>query len=430
MNASLPDIFVIAPVETADHITAIATELKQLLTDEPLSVQELVGICDSWSAEIMKTPAASVPGAVFFGMWLRKGTLMSILDRELGTQWQEGWVSENRNRFKTFPVGLVAHWPAANVQILPLLSGLCALLGGNVSLVRVPPSFLEPVQYLLESLRLVHGGEKIGRRFRFVTFNSGRLDLHEAMARSSDGAMIWGGKEAVTSIRALPFPYWTRFMVFGPRVSVAALDRGAWTEPDALSRWCLRLARDVWQFDQMACSSPQILFVERNASDDLTPLLDAMAAAFKEENRVHPRLDIKASLTSAIVRARATALFDNINNQAIFPETPDWTILIHSSLSFPEPVQGKTLHVVPVDDLRMIISLLDGNVQTLGLGVTKPQLESELAELAGRQGVDRIVRLGTMHVFDSPWDGNNLILPMIRKVRHAPSINLTRQEEC
>lgn len=426
MNGSLPDIFAIEPVDTVDRVAAIAEELKQLLTDEPLSVQDFVVLCNDWSSEVVKPPSANVPGAVFLGMWLRRGTLMAILDRELGTRWQEGWMKENRNRFKTFPVGLVGHWPAANVQILPLLSGLCALLGGNVSLVRVPPSFMEPVQYLLGSLRHVSGGEKIARRLRFITFHRDRLDLHEAIARSSDGAMIWGGKEAVTSIRALPFPYWTRFMIFGPRVSVAAFDRGAWTEPEALSKWCLRLARDVWQFDQMACSSPQILFVERGNNDDLSPLLDAMAKAFKEENRVHPRLDIDATLTSAIVRARAGTLFGNINNRAIFPEPPDWTILVHSSLSFPEPVQGKTLHVVPVDDLRKIAPLLDGNVQTLGLGVTKPQLEYELAELAGNRGVDRIVRLGSMHVFDSPWDGNNLILPMVRKVRHAPSTDFAQ----
>ncbi|MFA7402898.1 MAG: acyl-CoA reductase [Pelobacteraceae bacterium] len=429
MNASLRDIFVIEPVDTADRITAIARELKQILAEEPLPVQELVSICDGWSSEVVKHPAASVPGAVFLGMWLRKGTLTAILARELGERWHEGWVRENNNRFKTFPVGLVGHWPAANVQILPLLSGLCALLGGNVSLVRVPPSFSEPVQYLLESLRRVPGGDKIARRFRFVSFRSDIQELQEAMARSVDGAMIWGGKEAVTSIRALPFPFWTRFTVFGPRVSVAALDRGAWTIPEVRSKWCLRLARDVWQFDQMACSSPQVLFVERDGTDDIAPLLDSLAKAFREENRAHPRFEIDESLTSAIVRARATTLLNDATNSAIFPETPDWSILLHNAFTFPEPVQGKTLHVVPVDDLRKIVSLLDGNVQTVGLGMSNPQLESELAELAGKQGVDRIVRLGLMHVFDSPWDGNNLILPMVRRVRHAPSINSLPQGE-
>jgi hypothetical protein len=35
--------------------------------------------------------------------------------------------------------------------------------------------------------------------------------------------------------------------------------------------------------------------------------------------------------------------------------------------------------------------------------------------------VDRIVKLGRMHVFGSPWDGADLIRPMVRLVRHMPA---------
>ena len=59
-----------------------------------------------------------------------------------------------------------------------------------------------------------------------AAFEHGRQDLHEAMAQSVDGAMIWGGKEAVLSVRALPFPHWARIAVFGPRISAAAMDAG------------------------------------------------------------------------------------------------------------------------------------------------------------------------------------------------------------
>jgi hypothetical protein len=44
-----------------------------------------------------------------------------------------------------------------------------------------------------------------------------------------------------------------------------------------------------------------------------------------------------------------------------------------------------------------------------------------LAQAAGRSGVDRIVKLGRMHVFSSPWDGTELIRPMVRLVRHVQS---------
>ncbi len=52
------------------------------------------------------------------------------------------------------------------------------------------------------------------------------------MAQVVDGAMIWGGEEAVLQIRGLPFPHWARVAVFGPRISVAAMDAGAWGNAD------------------------------------------------------------------------------------------------------------------------------------------------------------------------------------------------------
>jgi hypothetical protein len=74
-----------------------------------------------------------------------------------------------------------------------------------------------------------------------------------------------------------------------------------------------------------------------------------------------------------------------------------------------------------VDDLLKVISKFDGALQTLGLGIRDAQREEMLAEAAGRSGVDRIVKLGRMHVFGSPWDGTELIRPMVRLVRHVQS---------
>jgi hypothetical protein len=87
----------------------------------------------------------------------------------------------------------------------------------------------------------------------------------------------------------------------------------------------------------------------------------------------------------------------------------------------PVPTQGRTLTVRVVDDLFDVIAKFDGTLQTLGLGVRDPEKEETLAKAAGRSGVDRIVKLGRMHVFSSPWDGTELIRPMVRLVRHVTS---------
>ena len=77
--------------------------------------------------------------------------------------------------------------------------------------------------------------------------------------------------------------------------------------------------------------------------------------------------------------------------------------------------------MLEVDDLLEAVSKLDGNVQTLGLGMADAEKEKKIAALAGQRGVDRIVKLGRMHVFVPPWDGVDLIRPMVRMVRHVCS---------
>ncbi len=184
-----------------------------------------------------------------------------------------GWTEYGRAKCKAFPLGVVGHWPAGNVEIQPILSMTCALLGGNAALVRIPSGLVDLTRLLMEKLVQSDPGERLTRRIFMAAFEHGRQDLQEAMAQVVDGAMIWGGEEAVLQIRALPFPHWARLAVFGPRISVAAMDAGAWGNPDEQKAWCLRMARDVWQFDQQACSSPQVLFLEKGAGQSTAQFL-------------------------------------------------------------------------------------------------------------------------------------------------------------
>jgi Acyl-CoA reductase (LuxC) len=334
-----------------------------------------------------------------------------------------GWRQEGRAKLGAFPIGVVGHWPAGNIEIQPVLSMSCALLGGNSCIVRVPSGLLEATRKLIEKLKGADRDGALAERVALVAFDHSRDELHEAMAQAVDGAMIWGGAEAVSKVRALPFPHWARVAVFGPRLSVAAMDAQTWSSPTGRATWCRRIARDVWQFDQQACTSPQVLFIERGAEAAVSGFVGDLRRAFEEENRVHPRETIHPALTSSICLARASWLLDNVGQKAFFPDSPDWTILLGAGSDIPTPTQGRTLHVLEVRDLMDAISKFGGAVQTLGLAISDPGREKVLAQAAAREGVDRIVKLGRMHVFGSPWDGVDLIRPMVRLVRHVSSLD-------
>jgi len=409
-------------VNSPAEISAAAARLRQAVLGVELSPNDVMTVFDSWASSLDAREISDAPGIPFLRMWLRRGTLEPIIARELGPNGLHGgWNEYGRAKCKAFPVGVVGHWPAGNVEIQPILSMTCALLGGNAALVRIPSGLVELTQQLMEKLVMSDTDELLTRRIFMAAFDHDRQDLQKAMAQAVDGAMIWGGEESVLRIRALPFPHWARIAVFGPRLSVAAMDAGMWGNPDEHETWCRRIARDVWQFDQQACSSPQVLFLEKRNGHSTAQFLAALRRAFEIENQAHPRRAIAGALTSAISQARASWLLNDTTHKAVFPKGPDWTLLVGSGSDIPQPIQGKTLTVLEVDNLSDPISKFDGNVQTLGLGIAEPEKEKTLALLAGNRGVDRIVKLGQMHVFVPPWDGVDLIRPMVRMVRHVCS---------
>lgn len=409
-------------IASAEEIINATQRLRTTALEKDLKPGSVLEVFEQWAAALDAPGVREIPGVTFLRLWLRRGTLEPILLRELGPEYLvSGWREGGRARLRAFPLGVVGHWPAGNIEIQPILSLTCALLGGNSCVVRVPSALVDPTRLVMERLREVDRGGVLTERVFLASFDHSRADLQEAMAKSVDGAMIWGGEEAVTQVRALPFPHWARVLVFGPRLSVAAMDAGVWGERSERASWCRRMARDVWQFEQQACSSPQTLFLEQRDGCDVAEFVEELKAAFQEENRAHPRLEIEPALTSAICQARASWLLDDLANRACFPQSTDWTILQGKGTDTPEPTQGRTLSVLVTDDLLEAISKFDGTVQTLGLAVKDARREEILAEAAGRHGVDRVVRLGHMHVFGSPWDGTDLVRPMVRVVRHVRS---------
>ena len=412
----------IQAVESPQEIASAARQLREIAHQKEISPQSVLEVFDNWASALDDRELHDVPGVTFLRLWLRRGNLGPILLRELGPNSLNGrWREDGRAKLRAFPLGVVGHWPAGNIEIQPALSLTCALLGGNSCLVRVPSGLVRITRLVMEKLQEVDRTGLLSERIFMASFDHSRMDLQEAMAQAVDGAMIWGGAEAVSQVRGLPFPHWARVVVFGPRISAAAMDAETWGNRSERSSWCRRIARDVWQFDQQACSSPQTLFLERGAGCDPAEFVEELKRAFQKENRQHPRQQIEPALTSAICLARASWLLKEDRNRALFPASPDWTILLGTGTEMPNPTQGRTLSVLVVDDLREVISKFDGTLQTLGLGIKDPRKEEMLALAAGRSGVDRIVKLGRMHVFGSPWDGTELIRPMVRLVRHVPS---------
>jgi len=422
----MPDL--IHPIQRPDELAFASHRLKETARRSHFPTETLLNILERWAAALDCPEVREIPGAAFLRLWLRRSTLEAVLLRELGQTPPRGhWLDRGEAGQQAYPLGVIGHWPAANIEIQPILSITCALLGGNTCLARVPSGLTEPTRLLMQRLYEVDQAGLLRERIFLATFDHSQVDLQEGMARVVDGGMIWGGAEAVSQVRSLPFPPGARVVAFGPRLSAGVLDAGTWANQYERRTWCRRIARDVWQFDQQACSSPQTLFLERHQDgSDPSHFVEELRCAFQEENQLHPRRQIEPAMAFAICKARASWLLGDVDNHAWFPESVDWSILLGEGTDIPTPTQGRTLTVLVADELLEVVSRFDGAVQTLGVAIQDAGRERELADVAARHGVDRVVPLGQMHVFGSPWDGMDLIRPMVRLVHHVRSQNERR----
>src|SRR5215469_18788404 len=170
-------------VDSAQEITAAAQQLRARALHRELTPSDVIETLERWGESLRGASVDAIPGVAFLRLWLRRGTLESIVVRELGAEGLRGeWRQEHGARLRAFPLGVVGHWPAGNIEIQPLLSMSCALLGGNACLVRVPARLLAQTRALIEKLREVSGADAVLERICMVNFEHERTDLQRAMA--------------------------------------------------------------------------------------------------------------------------------------------------------------------------------------------------------------------------------------------------------
>ena len=146
----------IQAVDSAQDIACAARRLREIVQQKEISPRVVLEIFDQWGAALDDRELREVPGMTFLRLWLRRGNLEPVVLRELGlSALNGGWWEDGRARLRAFPLGVVGHWPAGNIEIQPVLSLTCALLGGNACLVRVPSGLAGITRRVMEKLQEV-----------------------------------------------------------------------------------------------------------------------------------------------------------------------------------------------------------------------------------------------------------------------------------
>ncbi|MGE5706868.1 MAG: acyl-CoA reductase, partial [Bacteroidota bacterium] len=173
------------------------------------------------------------------------------------------------------PHGLLLHVSAGNVFVGAALHIVQGLLTKNVNLIKL--SSADPVFPVLVARSVVEADPFLKHGLALMHWKGGDSEIEGMLKQSVDAISVFGGEEAVESYRHGLAPHVELFR-HGPKVGLALVGKEALWDQDLADR----LVHDAVMWDQNACSSPQLLYLEgeeKNAKDFIPLLAEAFRNA-------------------------------------------------------------------------------------------------------------------------------------------------------
>lgn len=360
-------------------------------------------------------------GVSYIGMWLRKQNLENIIQINYHyPNISDTYVEVKKDMYMMAqPRGIVCHWVAANIPSLGVFSIVLSLLSKNASLVKIPPENAEFLCWVFSHLRGIvcslneveYSGDILADAIALVSFPGKNLELSSQFSLLADCRVIYGGGEAVDTITHLPTKESCDTIVYGPKYSFGMFDRD-FVESPKMEQAISKCIMDVVTFNQMACSSPHVYFIEKS-SRSIKEVAEMFAASFRKVPDLLLHQGTPTSIVAGIINKRSYYLLSD-DKDAIFPKDASWTILLDSGPSLEEPVFGKTVFLKEVGALDEVLDAITHKVQAVTLCVEDKEKRCAIAKELSYLGVDRVVIPGTSNEYDQPWDG---VLSLSRMVR-------------
>ncbi|MFJ7838519.1 acyl-CoA reductase [Lysinibacillus sphaericus] len=339
------------------------------------------------------------PEIVALGYWLRKTNIK---------QMQIQFKQENAGSISVAR-GTVFHIAPSNVDTIFVYSWLLSLFAGNRNIIRVSGKSQDNV-LVTTIIEALNTGKfnSIAKQTILCTYNYDE-GATEKISDLCHTRVIWGGDSTIKAIRQVPLAPLANELVFPDRFSVALLNSEAMDDVEAIAK---NFYNDAFWFDQMACSSPRLIFWLGNNMIAIEQFWDSLDHKIKVE---------QYEFQSALQVAKLSTALQYATNETTdcVSVSPEFTRIQITELDNEQREQhcGAGLFLeCRVQSMEEVAAKLTDKDQTLSYyGISKENLNMLVNSISNR-AIDRIVPLGQALNFSSVWDGQQFLTSFTRKV--------------
>ncbi|HWK90388.1 MAG TPA: acyl-CoA reductase, partial [Longimicrobium sp.] len=222
---------------------------------------------------------------------------------------------------------LAVHVFSGNVPGVAVTSLVRSLLVKSATLGKAAVG--EPLLSALFARGIAEADRELGECLAVTYWPGGDEAMERAALDAADAVVVYGGAEAVASIRART-PVTARFIGYGPRLSFGVVARSALT-PEEARRAAAGAALDASTFDQQGCVSPHLFYVEQGGAVSPAEWARLLAGEMARVEAELPRGVLAPGESSAIRQLRAEAEFSEAGGSGTelhaSPEGTGWTVV-------------------------------------------------------------------------------------------------------
>ncbi len=280
---------------------------------------------------------------------------------------------------KRYPLGILFHIAAGNVDGLPAYSVIEGLLAGNINILKLPAGDNGLSVRLLYELVKCEPDLK-DYVYVFDVPSTDKSTLKE-FARIADAVVVWGGDEAVRAARELA-DVTTKIIPWGHKLSFAYVSEGVTDEQLAT------LAGHVCTTNQVLCSSCQGIYVNTRDKGLLEEIGQRFFVLLQKANRELGRADMGMRGKNTI-RLYADMLEPEKKQKVLSAEGVSVMIKEDKEPELSYLFRNVWVKALPKEELIQVLKKHKNHLQTCGLLCMDEERE-ELQELLIRAGVVRL----------------------------------------
>lgn len=319
-------------------------------------------------------------------------------DSQMGGIPQSGVTGQNtgdsagreKRKKQVAPLGILFHIAAGNAEGLPFYSVLEGMLAGNVNILKLP-SMDDGISVLLLH-EIIKEEPTLAPYVCVLDVPSTNMKVMKRLADMADGVVVWGGDEAIRTIRTYAAPE-TQIISWGHKLSFAYVNEAVLTDI-GLQQELYALAHHICQTRQVLCSSCQGLFVDSEDENTVNAVGELFFRILKEVSDSYPPESI--GVRGKVFISLYNAELENDGTKKIYKENNvSVTVSRDSNLELSYMFRNCWVKPLPAEKIVSALKIHRGHLQTAGL-ICGERERPTLADKLMKAGVTRITSAGHM----------------------------------